>query len=399
MQESKTHVLIVGGGFGGVKVALELAGCERFAVTLLSDRDAFHYYPTLYHTATGGPREQSTIPLASLFEGKPVKMVIGKADKLDRKKKTITTDDGKALHFDRLVLALGSVPNYFGIKGIEEYSFSISTPDNARKFKNHLHKQLEDSHNPDLNYVIVGGGPTGIELAGALGGYLGEIMEAHAVHHRKIHIDLVEAAPALVPRMPKRMSKAIAKRLRQLGVKLYLNSIVQGETADTLTVNGKDIQSHTVVWTAGVTNSPFFKQNNFNLNERGKVIVNDYLEAEDNIYVIGDNAATQFSGMAQTALHNATFLAANLEKQITGRLMDRYSPKEPIYVIPAGDRWAAVLWGKKQIYGLSGWILRLLADLVGFKDYAPWWKAGKQWLTEFDSEEDCPTCKAYLLNS
>lgn len=399
MHTSKTHVLVVGGGFGGVKLALELARSEHFTITLLSDRDTFHYYPTLYHTATGGPREQSTIPLTYLFEGKSVTLAIGTAEKLNRKKKTLATNDGQAFHYDRLVLALGSVPNYFGIKGIEEYSFSITTPDNARKFKNHLHKQLEDSHSPDLNYVIVGGGPTGIELAGALGGYLKEIMEAHGVRHRKVHIDLVEAAPTLVPRMPKRMSKAIARRLKQLGVRLYLNSVVQGETADTLTVNGKNIQSHTVVWTAGVTNSPFFKKNDFTLNERGKVIVNDYLEAEENIYVIGDNAATQFSGMAQTALHNATFLADNLEKQATGRLMARYTPKEPIYVIPAGDRWAAVLWGKKQIYGLAGWVLRLLADLVGFKDYAPWWKAGKQWLTEFDSEEDCPTCKESLLNS
>lgn len=399
MNETKTHVLVVGGGFGGIKVALELAENKNFAVTLLSDRDTFHYYPTLYHTATGGPTEQSVLPLASLFEEKPINLVFGKAAQLERKKKTITTTGGIQYHYDQLVLSLGSVPNYFGIAGIEEYSFSITTPDNARKFKNHLHKQLDDMHSPDLNYVIVGGGPTGIELAGALGSYLDEIMEAHNVRHRKVHIDLIEAAPSLVPRMPKRMSKAIAKRLKHLGVKLYLNSAVEGETADTLTVNGKAIQSHTVVWTAGVTNSPFFKQNGFTLNERGKVVVNDYLEAEDNIYVIGDNAATQFSGMAQTALYDASFLAENLERHAAGHLLERYTPKEPIYVIPVGNRWAAVLWGKKQLYGITGWILRLLADLVGFKDYTPWWKAGKQWLTEFDSEEDCPTCKTYIMNS
>jgi NADH:ubiquinone reductase (H+-translocating) len=392
MDTAKTRVLIVGGGFGGVKTALELAEDKRFEITLISDRSNFHYYPTLYHTATGGPTEQSSIPLAHLFDGKAIQLVQDKATKIDRKRKQLSTLSGQTFAYDTVVLALGSVPNFFGIEGVEEFSFNIITPENARRFKTHLHQQLVDQHKPDLNYVIVGGGPTGIELAGALAGYLKEIMAAHSIRHRAIHIDLIEAAPKLISRMPDTMSKAVAKRLKALGIRLYLNQKVEGQTADTLTINGRPIQSHTVVWNAGNTITPFFRENDFEMSERGKVKVDDYLQAGEDVYVIGDNAATTYSGMAQTALYDALFTADNIKRKLDGKLMKRYVAKEPIYVIPVGKNWAAVLWGKRQIYGLAGWMLRLAADFVAFKDYEPWWRAGKQWLTEFETDNDCPTC-------
>jgi NADH dehydrogenase len=396
---NKTKTLVVGGGFGGIKVALELANSEHFDVTLLSDQPNFHYFPTLYHTATGGRQAESSIPLTSLFEGKKIKLVNGRVENIDRHKHRVTTTDGKHYDYDNVVLSLGSVPNYFGIKGIEEFAYAIGTPEKAKQFKNHLHEQLVSQHAPDLNYVIVGGGPTGIELSGSLTGYLKEIMEAHGIKHRAVHVDLIEAAPKLLPRMPKAMSRAVTRRLRRLGVKIYLGKVVQGETADTLMVDGNPIQSHTVVWTAGTTNNPFFKNNGFALNERGKVKVDDYMQAEPDIFVIGDNADTKFSGMAQTALYDGDFIAENLKRNAEGKLMRRYEPKEPIYVIPAGPHWAAVLWGKTQIYGLPGWALRTLADLKGFSDYQPWWKAGAQWMTGFEGEEECPECAKHGLSN
>lgn len=398
MVNQKTRVLIVGGGFGGIKAALELSKGNHHDITLLSDKPIFQFFPTLYHTATGGASAESSLAINSILEGKKITFKEGVAKTLDRKKKVITTEDGQTYHFDVLIVALGSVLNYFGIQGIADYAYNIKTPEAARKFKNHLHSQLTDLKAPDLNYVIVGGGPTGIELAGSLKGYMTAVAKAHGIQHRAIHVDLVEAAPQLLSRMPKAMSRAIAKRLRRLGVKLYLGKMVGGETADMLMVDGKPIQSHTVVWTAGVTNHPFFRENNFKLNERGKVVVDEYLQAEPDIYVIGDNADTKFSGMAQTALYDGTFVGRNLNRQAKGLLMDRYKPKEPIYVIPVGPGWAAVLWGKKQFYGWFGWVLRSLADLRGFKDYEPWWKAGEQWMTEFETEEDCPECAKHAMH-
>src|SRR5579884_2778687 len=110
----KEKVLIVGGGFGGARAALELADDERFSVTLLSDDSDFRYYPTLYHTATGGSRANSSIPLSQIFDEKPVRIIKGTAEKLDRKAKLLTTQDGETYGYDTLILGLGVVTNYFG---------------------------------------------------------------------------------------------------------------------------------------------------------------------------------------------------------------------------------------------------------------------------------------------
>ena len=385
-------MLVVGGGFGGVKAALELSKHHNIDTTLLSDETNFSYHPTLFHTATGGSAAQSSIPLQDIFEGKSVVLVKGRAVSVDRKKQAVITEDGQSYPYDKLIISLGSVTNYFGIKGLAEYSYGTKSLREVQALKAHLHQQLIDEKRPDLNYVIVGGGPTGIELAGAMPAYLKKIMKAHHVRHRTVHVDLVEAAPRLMPRMPESMSYAIARRLRRLGVRLYLGKAVQGETADALMVGGKPIQSHTVIWTAGMTNHPFLKDNNFTLNPHGKVVVDKYLQAEKNIYVIADNADTPYSGMAQTALHDAKFVAGNIARHAAGEAQEVYQPKKPIYVTPAGPRWAAVLWGPVKLYGWIGYMLRSFADLAGYHDLEPWWRAGKQWITEFDEEESCAIC-------
>lgn len=391
---AKQKIVIIGGGFGGIKTALELCGAEAFSVTLVSDQKDFKYYPMLYRSATGGSRAQSIIPLKDIFAGKDVEVIHDRAEKLDRAKQHIHLSSGKSLPYDVLVLALGVVTNYFGIKGLEQYSYGIKSIEEATALKHHLHQQLIDQHRPDFNYIVIGGGPTGIELAGALPEYIRTIMKKHGVKHRGVRVDLVEAAPHLVPRMPIDVSRAIARHLRKSGVKLYLGKKVQGETADSLMVDGEPIKSQTVVWTAGVTNHPFFQSNNFTLTDKGKVQVDEYLQAEENIFVIGDNADTLYSGMAQTALYDADFVASNLVATTAGQTPKPYKPKKPIYVLPGGPRWAAVLWGKVRIYGWLGWWLRRAADLVAFHSFEPWWRASKQWLKENDSEEDCTYCSA-----
>jgi NADH:ubiquinone reductase (H+-translocating) len=388
----KEKVLVVGGGFGGVKAALELADDDRFDVTLLSDDDELRYYPTLYHTATGGMRANSSIPYAKIFKNKPIKHIQETAVSLDRKTKVITTSDGKAQPYDALILGLGVVTNYFGIQGLKEFSYGIKSQAEAVRFKRHLHEQMSAEHAPDLNYVIVGAGPTGIELAGALPDYLNRIMKNHGVKHRKIHIDLVEAAPRLLPRLPKDTSRIVKRRLKRLGIKLYLGSTVQAQTADELIVNGKAIRSHTVVWTAGVTNHPFFSANNFVLMPRGKVAVDTYLQTEENIFVIGDNANTPYSGLAQTALRDGEFVAQNLRRRADGNTMQSYKAKQPISVIPAGPYWAVVMWGKLTMHGWIGWALREAADFIGFHDLEPWREATEQFMTEFAVDDRCKVC-------
>jgi NADH dehydrogenase len=390
----KHHVLIVGGGFGGVKAALELSKRAGMAVTLLSDRPDFRYYPALYHTATGGLRAQSSIPLSDIVPADRVTLALGTAARLDREHKTIITREGHLIPYDTLILSLGVVTNYFGIKGLDKYSYGIKSLDDVERFKAHLHKQLADEHAPDLNYVIVGAGPTGIELAGVLPAYLRKIMQNHGIKHRgAVHIDLIEAAPRLLPHSPKATSQAVRRQLSHLGVKLYLGQAVQGESADALMVGGKPITSHTVVWTAGTANHPFFEHNHFVVNERHKVVVNSYLETEPNIYVIGDNASTTYSGFAQTAMHDAVFVSQNLLRRLDGRQPKAYKPREPVSIIPAGPDWAAVDWDGFHFYGRLGSWLRAAADWLGFHDFEPWWKATEQWSTEFGTEESCPVCR------
>ena len=391
----KQRIVVVGGGFGGVKTALELAHhLDKFDITLVSERSDFWYFPTLYHTATGGARAQSSIPLKRLLHGKHVELIEGKVASLDRENKLLKLTDTKVVPYDRLVLALGVVTNYFGIPGLPEFSFGIKSIEEAEELKKHLHKQITDEHKPDLNYIVVGGGPTGIELAGNLGAYMHHIMKHHGLRDRKVHVDLVENAPHLMPRMPKSVGRAIERRLRRLGVKLYLGKAVQGETADDLTVSGKPLRSHTVIWTAGQANNPFFSENGFALSPRKKVVVDEFLRAEHDIFVIGDNAETMYSGMAQTAVYDAEFVAHNLVKDVENEPKLAYRPKKPIYVTPVGPRWAAVEWGKTHLYGKLGWFLREAGDFVAFTDIEPIPEAAEQWAHVLQHQDLCTICGA-----
>lgn len=389
----KHKVLIVGGGFGGVKTALTLSGHENIAVTLLTDHASLRYYPTLYRTATGGKRASSSVPLSEIFDGKGVTVIEATAKTVDRKAKTLTTADGTVCEYDTLVLGLGVVTNYFSIPGLADYSYSIKTNDEALKFKQHLHQQLTDTKKPDLNYLIVGAGPTGIELAGSLPSYLKEMMQAHGVRGPQVHVRLIEAAPRLLPRMPKSTSRAVKRRLKRLGVQIHLGKVVQGQTADSLMINGKPIKTHTVVWTAGVTNHPFFSDNHFILMPRGKVATDIYLQAEENIYVIGDNANTPYSGLAETAVHDGSFVGHNIVRKLAGKTQKPYKPKVPTTVIPVGKRWAVVSYKNFLLHGFFGWLIREAADFVAFRDLESWPKAARQWTEEVGEQEDCPYCR------
>lgn len=395
---AKQKVLVVGGGFGGIMAALKLSGKPQFDVTLISDQPNFRYYPTLYHAATGGKLAASSIPLTEIFKGHSVKLVQDYITGVDKLKKRVKGKAG-SYEYDVLILALGVVTNFFGIKGLEDYAFGIKTVEEAQRLRDHIHKQLVDEKKPDLNYVVVGGGPTGVELAGALPHYIEHIMAAHGLTDHSLHVTIVESAPRLMARMPHHYSKAVAKRLRSLGVSLRLGEKVVAETADELEFYGGRLRSHTVVWTAGVTNHPFFTANEFTVSERGKVIVDDFLATDDDIYVIGDNADTPYAGMAQTALYDAKFVATNLIRLSRGRQPKPYKPKQPAYVTPVGRHWGAMLWGRIHTYGRLGWLLRSAADFVAYHDIEPVWQASQHWLASAREERTCLICAGKAKNA
>lgn len=385
-------VLVVGGGFGGIKAAVELAKNGHFHVTLLSDHDSLRFYPTLYRTATGGRRTSSAVPFSEIFKDLRITILIGEAVTLDRKKKQVITSDKKKIDYETLIIGIGVVTNYYGIPGLEKFAYTVKTNESALKLKEHLHHQMIDENKPDMNYLIVGGGPTGIELAGALPLYLSHTMKQHGLKDKSVNVRLIEAAPRLLPNMPKRTSRAVKRRLRKLGVKIHLGRVVQGQTADELMVSGKNMRSHTVIWTAGVTNHPFFTNNHFVMMGHGKVATDIYLQSEQDIFVLGDNANTPYSGQAQTAVRDGAFVAMNLKRRARGLDMKAYKPMRPISVIPVGKRWAAVTYKKLHIHGFLGWLVREIADFIAFKDIETWPAAARQWSEGLNEDDGCPVC-------
>lgn len=371
-------ITIVGGGFGGVKAALELAKNKRAQITLISDRPDFQYYPALYSTATGHTGRQSWVPLGEIFANHDnVDIVIDKVVKLDKKARTISGESGTLYSYHTLVLALGSVTTYFGIPGLDEYAYGIKSHDEIMRLKQHLLEQFTTPNGVDKYYLIIGGGPTGVELASALGTYLKQLKKHYKQPGARIQISLIEAAPRVLPRMSEKASALVTAQLKKLGVHVETNRKVEAETADSLVVNGRAIKSHTVIWTSGVANNPFFTANadQFELSKNGKVVVNSHMKADEHLYVIGDNAFTQFSGLAQTALHDGIYVA----RHILGKTKRKYKVKTPPVVVPIGEGWAIFEYKKLRFGGWLGAQVRSAADFVGYRDILPFGQALGVW--------------------
>lgn len=375
------NITVVGGGFGGVKTALQLAKNKRAHVTLFSDKPDFQYYPALYSTATGGSALQSWVPLGTIFAGYDnVDIVIDKVVKLDKAARTITTESGATHEYQTLVLALGSVTTYFGIPGLNEYAYGIKSHDEIARLKQHLLEEFVKPNGADKNYLIIGAGPTGVELASGLGTYLKHLKKHYRQPGPRMTVSIIEAAPRVLPRMSEKASAKVLKRLKNLGVHVELNKKVESATADTLIVSGRPIKSHTVIWTSGVANNPFFAENasQFELAKNGRVVVNAHMRVDPHIYVIGDNAVTPFGGLAQTALHDGIYVA----KQILGS-HKKYKAKQPPVVVPVGENWAIFEYKKLRFGGWLGALIRSAADFVGYRDMLPFglalgvWRAQK----------------------
>lgn len=388
------QVVIVGGGFGGVRTALLLANKRGIEVKLISNQGYFEYHAALYRSATGRSPLEVAIPLRDFFAyARNVEVLEDAIKDINKEEKRVTGESGSKYKYDTLILALGNITEHYGIKGLKEYAYSVKTIHEALRLKRHLHEQLLAAES-DKNYVVIGAGATGVELSAELLTYLKEIRRKHKIRH-SFTVNLIEAGPRALVSMPEELSKVVERRLKKLGVKILFNTLVKSETADSIILPKGLIPSHTVVWTAGVINNPFFSKfpDIFRLGKVDRVEVDDYLQASPDIYVIGDSAVTQYSGMAQTALHDAKFVVNNLLRQIKSRPLQTYTPEKPIYAIPVGARWAAVLWGKARIYGQIGWVLRRLADLRLYLTFLPFRKALTTWRYGFVEDEVCLICK------
>ena len=388
-------VIIVGGGFGVIRTAQNHANKQGFEVRLVSPQTYFEYHAALYRSATGRSPLEVAIPLVDFFSKyRNIEVVQDKISAIDPKEKTLTGESESVYKYDVVIFAIGAVTQYFGIKGLAEYSYGVKTINEALELKREIHDDLVSERQAERNYVVVGAGASGVELSGELMHYLKYVRKQHGINGN-YKVDLIEAAPNVLPNLPQNFTDRIAKQIENLGINTYFNTAVQSETVDKIKLPKGDIKSHTVVWTAGLANNPFFQKypDLFPAGKGGKIVVSDYLEAAPHIYVIGDGALTKYSGMAQTAVHDANFVTNNLKRSLKGESPIAYQPKRPVYAIPAGHKWSAVLWGNIKIYGYFGWILRRLADLKLYLIFLPLSKAFTTWQYGFASQESCEQCR------
>lgn len=386
------NIVIVGGGFGGVKAALELAKESKNNITLISDKPDFQYYPALYSSATGHSHLESWVPLEKILgDKKNVTIVLDPVTTIDKDAKAVTGKSGKTYQYEKCILALGSVTTYFGIEGLDTYAYGIKSADEIARLKQHLYTDIFENHVVDKHYVVIGAGPTGVELSAALGSYLRRLCAQCGLTDHKLQIDLIEAAPRVLPKMSEAAGRHVLKRLEKLGVNVQVGKAVESATADEIMVSGQPIKSQTVIWTSGVANHPFYKANaaQFQLAERGgHVIVDEYMKAADDLYVIGDNAATPHAGLAQTALHDAIFVAGNIIRESKGGAPKKYKSVMPPVVVPVGENWAVVEWRGIRIYGWIGALIRRIADLIGYSDMLPLGQALGVWHASMVMEDD-----------
>jgi len=384
------NITIVGGGFGGVRAALKLAKDRTNHITLVTDKPDFQYYPALYSAATGHSHLESWVPLSKIFAGiTNVKIVIDTMTTIHPKEKVVEGVSGKKYSYDHCILALGAVTTYFGIEGLDVYAYGIKSHDEVMKLKRHIYEDIAMNHHVDKNYVVIGAGPTGVELAAALGSYVRRVCKQHSIK-QTVRIRLIEAAPRILPRMSEKASARVYKRLRKLGVAIKTGKPVEKATASEIMVGGEPLKSQTVIWTSGVMNHPFFKKHEaiFALAPNGRVVVDQYMQAAPHIYVIGDNAATPYTGLAQTALHDAIFVAKNLQRQKHGQSLKPYQAVKPPVVVPVGDRWAVFEWHWLRLYGWIAAIIRRAADFIGYNDILPLGQALGVWRAGTVMEDD-----------
>lgn len=370
-------VVVVGNGFGGVKTALELGNKSGIEVTLLAANDNFEYHGALYRSATGRSPLEVVVPLRDIFcKAKNVNVVLDKAASIDAVKHRVVSELGNVYPYDTLVLALGNEVNYFGIDGMPEHSYTLDTISNTIAIRHGLVRLCKNTVMPRV--AIIGAGPSGVELAGELQNFANMIAAKYGGEPANVQVCLVEAGAAVLPMMGEHASHKALHRLQALRVNVLLSTTVNACRPGTVCLASGDLHADMIVWTAGSKPVGFFaNQPSIFALERGRVVVDQNLKAagHDNIYVIGDNASTQFTGMAQTALHNAVYASGH----ILGKSLKPYKPKPPVCVVPIGPRWALVKSGSKIYSGYRGWLARRRGDLEIFESFEPYKKAIKTW--------------------
>lgn len=384
------RLIIIGGGFAGIKLVKNLSKAALQIV--LFDRNNYHtFQPLLYQVATAGLEPDSIAdPLRKQLE--PVKNFffrMAEVYSVDPERQSIQTEIGE-MSYDYLVIATGSKTNYFGNESIMANAFPLKQIPQALDLRSHILQNFEAATITDdkeklesmMNIAIVGGGPTGVEVAGALGELKKNILPSDypELNFDRMNITLLEGTSRLLSSMSEFASRKALKYLKKFDVHVQLNTLVTSYDGMVAKLsNGEEIKTHTLIWAAGVQGNFPDGFNNTSI-ERGRLIVDEYskLKGHENIYAIGDIAIMK-SGqypnghpmVAPVAIQQGDLLAANITRMLHGKPLKSFKYKDKGSMATVGRNKAVVDIGKLRFGGFMAWMIWMfvhLISIIGFRN-------------------------------
>jgi NADH dehydrogenase len=381
-------VVVLGGGFGGLKAARRLRKAP-VDITLIDRRNHHVFQPLLYQVATAvlNPSDIAA-PIRRIVRGKNVTVILGEATAIDLANKVVRLDTDD-VPYDYLVVATGSTHSYFGHDDWEKRAPGLKSIEDALEMRRRVLFAFEAAERePDperrkqwLTFVVVGGGPTGVELAGALG-EIARMSLAHDFRHfdpSQARIVLVEGLPRVLATYPEDLSEKARKSLVRLGVEVRTSTLVTEVTADGVRAGSEWIRCHTVLWGAGVAASPLARTLGVPLDRVGRVKVTPALTVpgHDEVFVVGDLATLESDGkpvpgVAPAAMQEGTHAAENILRAIRGKPLApfRYWDRGIFAVIGRGSA-VGVAFEKIKMSGFLAWLAWLnihIFFLIGFRN-------------------------------
>ena len=387
----KQKIVIVGAGFGGVAMA-KMFKNKPVNVLLIDQHNYHNFQPLMYQVATGGLEPASiAYPVRRIFRNyKNVSFRMAEVFSVSSEEKTIATSAG-AIAYDYLIIATGSQNNFFNFEPVKDKLLTLkSIPDalNLRSFIfQNLEKAMEDNQKEPLdeilNIAIVGGGPAGIELAGALAEMKRYVIpkDFPGLDVTKMNINLYEASPKLLSVMSKNASEKSEVYLKELGINIFLNAKVNSYDGGAITLaDNTTFKTDTVIWTAGVKGAPINGLPK-EVNVGGdRISINEYNQVlgQDTIFAIGDVAAHISEGnpkglpmLAPVAQQQGKFLSKNIIRHISGKPMEVFTYKDKGTMATVGRKKAVVDLPKWKFQGTFAWLVWMfihIFSLVGFRN-------------------------------